>query len=81
MVITHDYTIHKYTVCRLVGTPTCCWDVVVTIRVLERRAQWAAKMFILTFSSHFEGKERPETSQEVNKWRRSSEEEVTIKRE
>ena len=61
--------------------PTCCWDVVVTIRVLERRVEWAAKMSVLIFSSRSGGRERPETSQEVNKWGRSSEEEVTIKRE
>ena len=60
--------------------PTCCWDVVVTICVLERRVEWAAKISILTFSSRSVGRERPETSQGVNKWR-SSEEEVTIKRE
>ena len=51
--------------------PTCCWDVVV------RTAQWAAKMSVLTFSSRSAGRERSETSQEVNKWRRSNEEEVT----
>ena len=55
--------------------PTCCWDVVVTIRVLERRAQW--KMSVLTFSSRSVGRETAETSQEVNKWR-SSEKEVAI---
>ena len=59
--------------------PTCSWDVGVTIRVLERRAQWAAKMSVLTFSPRSVGRERPETSQEVNKWKRSSEEEVTIR--
>ena len=42
--------------------PTCCWDVVVTIRVLERRAQWAAKMSVLTFSSRSVGRERPAIS-------------------
>ena len=57
------------------ATPTCCWDVVVTIRVLERRAQW--KMSVLTFSSCSVGRETAETSQEVNKWR-SSEKEVAI---
>ena len=51
------------------ATPTCCWDVVVTIRVLKRRAQWAAKMSFLTFSSHSVGRETAETSPE----------EVTIK--
>ena len=59
--------------------PTCCWDVVVAIRLLERTAQWAAKISFLTFSSRSVGRERPETSQEVNKWGRSSEEEVTIR--
>ena len=49
--------------------PTCCWDVGV-----ESRAQWAAKMSVLTFSSWSVGREKPETSQEVNKWRRSSKE-------
>ena len=61
--------------------PTCCWDVVVPIRVLERRVEWAAKMSVLTLSSRSVERERPETSQEVNKWGRSSEEEVTIKME
>ena len=42
--------------------PTCCWDVVVTIRVLERRAQWAAKMSVLTFSSRSVGREGPAIS-------------------
>ena len=27
----------------------CFWGVLVTIRVLERRAQWAAMMSVLTF--------------------------------
>ena len=49
--------------------PTCCWDVVDSIRVLERRAQWAVKISILTFSSCSVGRETAETSQE----------EVTIK--
>lgn len=31
--------------------PPTCWEVVVTIFVLERRAQYAAKMSVLTFSS------------------------------
>ena len=43
--------------------PTCCWDVVVTISVLERRAQWAANMSVLTFSFCSVGIERVETSQ------------------
>ena len=43
--------------------PTCCWDVMETIRVLERRAQWAANMSILTFFSRSVGIERVETSQ------------------
>ena len=34
---------------------------------------------VCPFSSRFEGRERVETSQELNKWRRSSEEEVTIR--
>ena len=34
---------------------------------------------VLTFSSRFEGRERVETSQDMNKWRRSSVEEVTIR--
>ena len=39
----------------------------------------AAKLSVLTFSSHSVGRERPAISQEVNRWRRSSEEEVTIR--
>ena len=31
--------------------PPTCWEVVVTIFVLERRAQYAANMSVLTFSS------------------------------